>query len=80
MTITSDQQAAKAWARRNSDGYLSLGDEYGHVERTQSPPGVTLTDAPLPPGTVQLTNPDDATLGRAVRHVHTYDPGLVEPA
>lgn len=72
MTTTADQQAQKAWAQRNSDGMASWGDERMQNRRIQAPPGFTLTDASLPPGTVRLTDPDDATLGRAVRHVHVY--------
>ena len=74
MTTTADQQAQKAWAQRNSDGKNSLGDERMTEEsrRIQAPPAFTLTDAALPIGTRSLTDPDDADLGRAVRHVHVF--------
>lgn len=80
MTITSDRHAWKAWRARNSDGKHSWGDETMTEEsrRIQSPPGFTLTDVALPPGTRQFTNPDDATLGRAVRHTHVWS--VEEPA
>lgn len=74
MTTTADRQAAKAWRLRNSDGNHSWGDEWMTAEsrRIQSPPAFTLTDATLPPGTTRLTTPDDADLGRAVRHTHVW--------
>lgn len=74
MTTTADQQAAKAWRLRNSDGRHSWGDERmtSDSQRIQSPPGFTLTDDELPPGTVRLTTPDDSDLGRAVRHTHVW--------
>ena len=80
MATTAQAQAQKAWRLRNSDGRHSWGDERMTDEsrRIQSPPGWTLTDAALPPGAVRLLNPDDATLGRAVRHAHVWS--VVEPA
>jgi hypothetical protein len=73
MITTADQQATKAWAQRNSDGKLSLGDEYmtEDSKRIQSPPAFTLTDAELPTGTVRLANPDEDT-GRAIVHEHVW--------
>lgn len=80
MTITSDRQDWNAWRQRNSDGKRSFGDEFmsDDSRRIQSPPAFTLTDAALPPGTRQWTDPDDATLGRAIRHTHVWS--VDEPA
>lgn len=74
MTTTADAQAQKAWAQRNSDGKLSLGDEVMSEEsrRIQAPPAFTLTDVDLPPGTVRLATPDEDT-GRAIVHEHVWN-------
>ena len=71
---TATDQAAKAWRLRNSDGRHTWGDEtMSDLSRhVQAPPSFTLTDATLPPTPMELANPDDATEGRAVRHVHTW--------
>lgn len=74
MPSTSELQDWAAWRARNSDGKRSFGDEHmsDASRRIQSPPAFTLTDASLPTNTRQFTNPDDATLGRAIRHTHTW--------
>ncbi len=74
MSTTTQRQAWNAWRARNSDGKHSFGDEHmtDDSRRIQSPPAFTQTDATLPPGTRQLTAPDDATLGRAIRHTHVW--------
>lgn len=72
MTTTDDRRAAKAWRLRNSNGRHSWGDEYGRHREVQAPPTETENDATLPPGTRQLADPDDATLGRAIVHAHGW--------
>ncbi len=72
----SDAQrfAAKRWRRRNSN----FRDTF-ELDLTQSPPAFDLVEYPLPVGTVRLGNPDpDEEQAHAVRHVHVFDPALVE--
>ena len=74
MSTTAEQEAAKAWRLRNSDGKHSWGDEHmtADSQRIQSPPSFTLTEVELPPGTVRLENPDDEDDGRAIVHEHVW--------
>lgn len=78
--LDAERLAAKRWANRNADGKDSFGDEFGRDIQTHAPPSFTEEEHPLPPGTVQWSTPDDSEEARSLRHVHVFDPDIVEPS
>lgn len=81
MTLSDDWAAAKAWRGRNGDGFNTF-----EKEQTQAPPAFDLTEydqdsaafagLSFPAG--RITPDDDGEQAHAIRHVHVYDPALVE--
>jgi hypothetical protein len=79
MTMPSswELEQRKMWRTRNSDARNSF-----EGERSFSPPAFALTESDLPPtqGRISPAASDDTERGASIRHVHIFDPSLVDPS